>query len=88
MKIENIAIKSKYFLSFVYVFLYYFKFQLKVKFIISFSFERVKKGPARKDNAITKVKQELQSTVNLMKNNLHKAMNRGEMLEDLEAKSG
>ncbi|XP_047135082.1 vesicle-associated membrane protein 4 isoform X2 [Hydra vulgaris] len=50
-------------------------------------FERVKKGPLRKDNAIAKVKQELQSTVNLMKNNLHKVIDRGEKLEDLEAKS-
>ncbi|XP_065647492.1 vesicle-associated membrane protein 4 isoform X3 [Hydra vulgaris] len=50
-------------------------------------FERVKKGPPRKDNAIAKVKQELQSTVNLMKNNLHKVIDRGEKLEDLEAKS-
>ncbi len=41
-----------------------------------------------KDRVLNKVQSELDSTINVMRNNLGKVLNRGEKLEDLEAKSG
>lgn len=40
-----------------------------------------------KDRVLNKVQSELDSTINVMRNNLGKVLNRGEKLEDLEAKS-
>lgn len=53
-------------------------------------FERVKTGGAtykEAPNKLTKVKNELEGVMNTMKNNIGKVIDRGERLEDLEAKS-
>eukprot|EP00112_Aurelia_sp_Birch-Aquarium-sp1_P006948 Seg1759.2 transcript_id=Seg1759.2/GoldUCD/mRNA.D3Y31 product="Vesicle-associated membrane protein 4" protein_id=Seg1759.2/GoldUCD/D3Y31 len=41
----------------------------------------------KKDDKLNKVKNEIKSTMNVMRNNLGKVMDRGDRLEDLEAKS-
>ena len=40
------------------------------------------------DSKIDKVKHELDGAINVMRNNINKALDRGDRLEDLEAKSG
>lgn len=52
-------------------------------------FERMKSGEhAKKQDKISKVKGELEGAINVMRNNLTKVLDRGDKLEDLEAKSG
>lgn len=52
-------------------------------------FERMKSGKhAKKQDKISKVKGELEGAINVMRNNLTKVLDRGDKLEDLEAKSG
>lgn len=52
-------------------------------------FERVKEGNAYKQspNKLNKVKNELEGVINTMKTNIGKVIDRGDRLEDLEAKS-
>ena len=41
-----------------------------------------------KDDKLKTVKNEIKSTMSIMKNNISKVIDRGDRLEDLEAKSG
>ena len=57
-----------------------------------FSFDLNRGGPSsssgKKPDLISRVKDELSSATNIMRDNLGKVLDRGERLEDLEAKSG